>query len=347
MNLVPSTLLFAFLMTTGVEAQATTLPTTRQAPLSVHDVPVLRKTALGLLNDDRPVEALALLKSLIEVAPRDADLLTFLGEAHVMLEDWHAARRAFNAAFELDPTLATRVVNRGMTLLKLGDVALADADFRRLADSGATPVLRARGFYGLGLVADERGDDAAARAAYEKSLSIDSTRTAPRYRLALQLLKSKEPASAARLLEEVVVKDALMEGVTYNLALAYEAAGDAARAAAWRAKFKSFRKAKTAIDSCRQRLRVDPNQPSVLLEMARAYKSLGANAEALGGYRRYLAAAPMDRVARFEAATLYVDVGDAVNARRELARLSQSAATDADRARITELLARLPKPESR
>ena len=138
-----------------------------------------------------------------------------------------------------------------------------------------------------------------------------------------------------------------MEGVTYNLALAYEAAGDAARAAAWRAKFKSFRKAKTAIDSCRQRLRVDPNQPSVLLEMARAYKSLGANAEALGGYRRYLAVAPMDRSARFEAATLYVDVGDAVNARRELARLSQSAATDADRARITELLARLPKPGSR
>lgn len=322
-------------------------PATRPTAVAPGDLPTLRKTALALLNDDRPTEALALLKSLREAAPKDPDVLAFLGEAHVMLENWVAAREAFDAAFAADPSLATRVVNRGMCLLKLRALDAASVDFGTLAERGATSALKARGLYGMGLIAEERGDAKAARAAYERSLAIDASRTLPRYRLALLKLRDGEAAAAAALLEEVVAKDVLLEGAAYNLALAFEKAGDSAKAEAWRGRFRVFRESKTTIDACRQRLRADPNATAAVLEMARAFARIGAAPEALGGYRRYLAAAPFDRTARLEAATLFVGVGDFPNARRELTRLLQGGLTDSERATVEALAARLPKPESR
>ncbi len=327
-----------------LHAQATT---TRPGAIAPSDVAALRKTAVALLNDDRPSEALALLRSLREVAPKDPDVLAFIGEAHAMQENWLAAREAFDAAFAVDPALATRVVNRGMALIKLRAIDAAAEDFRVLAERGATPALKARGHYGLGLVAEERGDVPAARSAYERSLALDGSRTLPRYRLALLKLRAGEAAVAAALLEEVVAKDVLLEGAAYNLAIAYEKAGDAKKAADWRGRFRDFRELKTTIDACRQRLRGDPNQAAALLEMARAFSRIGAAPEALGGYRRYLAVAPFDRVARLEAATLYVAVGDAVNARKEIQRLRQGVVGDAERAAIDALAARLPGTESR
>ncbi len=321
--------------------------TTRPAAIAPSDVAALRKTAVALLNDDRPSEALALLRSLREAAPKDPDVLAFIGEAHAMQENWSAAREAFDAAFAVDPALATRVVNRGMVSLKLRAIDAAAADFQVLADRGVGASLKARGHYGLGLVAEERGDARAARDAYERSLALDGSRTLPRYRLALLKLRAGEAAAAAALLEVVVAKDVLLEGAAYNLAIAYEKAGDAKKAADWRSRFRDFRELKTTIDACRQRLRTDPNQAAALLEMARAFSRIGAAPEALGGYRRYLAVAPFDRVARLEAATLYVGVGDAVNARKEIQRLRQGALGDAERAAVDALAARLPGTESR
>jgi hypothetical protein len=77
----------------------------------------------------------------------------------------------------------------------------------------------------MGLIAEERGDAKAARAADERSLAVDASRTLPRYRLALLKLRDGEAAAAAALLEEVVAKDVLLEGAAYNLALAFEKAG--------------------------------------------------------------------------------------------------------------------------
>ena len=69
------------------------------------------------MNDDRPSEALALLKSLREVAPKDPDVLAFIGEAHAMQENWLAARQAFDAAFAVERSaLLSPATQRAATL---------------------------------------------------------------------------------------------------------------------------------------------------------------------------------------------------------------------------------------
>ena len=99
------------------------------------------------------------------------------GRTQTRAGEYAEAIASFDAAIELDPSLARAWGERGYAKLLSGDLAGAQTDLEHALplDDGAP--YQASIHYNLGLVAERRGDAAAAKAAFARSLELRDNET--------------------------------------------------------------------------------------------------------------------------------------------------------------------------
>jgi hypothetical protein len=100
------------------------------------------------------------------------------GRKLTIAKDYAKAIAAFDAALKLDPNAASGFSGRGYARLLAGDLAKAKADLDAALTRDARPEFQAAVYFNLGLLAEKKGDAAAAKAAYERSNSLRATKQA-------------------------------------------------------------------------------------------------------------------------------------------------------------------------
>jgi len=156
--------------------------------------------ALGsiALTQDRAEDAVGHLERALAIKRADADALNLLGRAYVAVGRPDDAVAALRRAIDFVPigwaepydALATAYADAGddalaewaaaMAIMQAGDLPAADARLSALLDGPAAVEAR----IGLALIAETRGDTAAAAARYEEALALDPDSTAARLGLA-------------------------------------------------------------------------------------------------------------------------------------------------------------------
>ncbi|MCB9727202.1 MAG: tetratricopeptide repeat protein [Deltaproteobacteria bacterium] len=87
-------------------------------------------------------------------------------------KDWSAAIAKFSEAVGLDPGSAQALAGRGYAWLRTGTLDSAETDLTKAIALGGDAVFMAQVWYNLGQVAERQNDKAAARSAYQTSLSL-------------------------------------------------------------------------------------------------------------------------------------------------------------------------------
>lgn len=91
---------------------------------------------LAIMNDERPLDAIAWYDLAIELSPRNATAYTCKGSALYKVGDYLEAVNTYDRAIELDQTNALSYYNRGMALLRSGDIEKGCADFHTACRMG-------------------------------------------------------------------------------------------------------------------------------------------------------------------------------------------------------------------
>ena len=91
---------------------------------------------LAIMNDERPLDAIAWYNLAIELSPRNATAYTCKGSALYKIGDYIEAAAAYDRAIEIDQTNAMSYYNRGMALLRGGDSEKGCADFHAACRMG-------------------------------------------------------------------------------------------------------------------------------------------------------------------------------------------------------------------
>ncbi|HEX7071530.1 MAG TPA: tetratricopeptide repeat protein [Rhodothermales bacterium] len=202
---------------------------------------------------------------------------------------------------------ATAWYNVGVAYVGLGRTDSARAALEKTLDLDPNHALA---WLALSEVNELTGDDAAALSAAERSLSLSPDLAVSRKRVALLYLQSDRVAEAAAHLAAVTARDPLDAEAHYSLGQAYQRLGRTADADRSFARHQSATRLLHTIADLR--LRIDEN-PSDLDAARRLAVLLIANRrhdEAIGIYRRILAAAPDDLNAHTELATALAAQGD-------------------------------------
>ena len=217
--------------------------------------------AMKALDDNKPAEALAILKPLAAQEPKNLPALFNLGLAHSLLAQDAEAATAFTQVLAIEPGLYGAQLNLGQILLRLkkpadaqpwiekalqqrpkelrpnlllGDCLLDRKDFPA-AEKHARAALEidpasVEAWSTLGRALDGQNRPEEAAAAFDKS-NDQPAAAAIRERRAVELLQSGKAADAAALLERVVAQ-APTTASRYALAVARLRAGDRAAAKA-------------------------------------------------------------------------------------------------------------------
>lgn len=91
---------------------------------------------LAIMNDERPLDAIAWYNLAIELSPRNATAYTCKGSALYKVGDFIESATAYDRAIEIDQTNALSYYNRGMALLRGGDSEKGCADFHTACRMG-------------------------------------------------------------------------------------------------------------------------------------------------------------------------------------------------------------------
>jgi tetratricopeptide (TPR) repeat protein len=124
---------------------------------------------------------------------------------------------------------AVELVNRGVDLHQLGDMAGAEASY--LAALALEPTY-ALAQYNLGVVAHLAGDLSRAIEWYVKALEVDPSLASARFNLAVSFRDLGDTTAAIAQFEAILETSPDDANVLYNLALVVDATGDRARATA-------------------------------------------------------------------------------------------------------------------
>ena len=189
-------------------------PLTRRLPLLVLGTLVilhagvcqaadLLGTAQQLLAQGRPAEALALLDTLLQREPRNAEAHAWRGNALGTLSDQAkdmmqaaqyglGALQEFETAIQLDPNNVTGRLGRGVANLMapppFGNLDRALEDLHEVLEAEPR---NAEAHYYLGLACTKRGDSTRARAAFQKAIELR-----PDHSAAVSALAALETAAA-------------------------------------------------------------------------------------------------------------------------------------------------------
>jgi predicted Zn-dependent protease with MMP-like domain/predicted Zn-dependent protease len=142
--------------------------------------PMLYAAELLLGPEGDPDEALRLVDDALELAEEEEDYLdALLLKAEALIAFGDADAEAREVLAELPPVRLPDPVfhlRAGRCFLDLGDVADAEKHYRQVVDDDAAD---ADGWYGLGLVCEERGDEAGKIAAWKRVRALDLEQPPP------------------------------------------------------------------------------------------------------------------------------------------------------------------------
>lgn len=266
---------------------------------------------LGLLYSEEGEfdKALASLQTALRLAPAEADterVHMSLGIAHYQRGDFKNAQGSFNTVLaSRSPTMLQRA-NLGLACVALKQKDLATAE-RLLNELAASPETgeRDRIFVNQGILYAERKETKRAMDALEAALAQNQQMALAYYnRGVLRYRSGARSQETVRDFQQAYRENPQLAQAHYNLALTYEAQGDAARAE------QEYRKALavneryvdaminlallrvrgggSAEDLLERALQVNPNEPRVLL--VRGYKAMldGDNAGAIAAAQEAL-----------------------------------------------------------
>ncbi len=242
-------------------------------------LPRQRSAIRDLILDGRAKSALERIVALRQQHQTDAGLALLEGEALYALGLLDQAVATFRRGLQLDPTMQGKLFNLGRALQELGDDREALQVFQRM-QSRPEPSHRTRGLFGAGLSWQHLGDDSKARLLYQQALQLEPTFDRARYRLALLDLEAS-PEQALAMLDELLLRDPLHHGASYNRALALRnlGRGDDAREAMKR--YRTVLDGRSRIALVKERWASKPTDLELVLELARLYRQFGVTDEAL------------------------------------------------------------------
>jgi tetratricopeptide (TPR) repeat protein len=158
---------------------------------------LLNLAAMGLFNDARYEDALALMKRARALSPKDPHVLNGLGLCLAMLGRVEAAQQAYDAAIGADPRYAAAPYNKGSLLEDLNDLTAARAGYLRAVELEPDYV---DALAGLAWLAAQNGDADEARAYAGRATGLAPSHVRSRMALALADLQAGDlDAADARL----------------------------------------------------------------------------------------------------------------------------------------------------
>jgi arylsulfatase A-like enzyme/Flp pilus assembly protein TadD len=258
------------------------------------------------------------------------------GEDAYAAGDFAAALESFTKLVELDPHNPQARVFRARTLMNLGRIDEAAAEYLRVTEidpTNSTP------YFHLGNMAQDLGRLDDALTYYGKALDLTPGSPEALANIGSILFEKGLSDSAERVLGRALKHDPQNRIATLNLGLVYSARG--ARDEALKAFHKSIALdpgsvkamvniaaiyvSEGQVDSTIKYLEkargVDPTSASVLANLGNAYRQKGLTAKAGACYEAALAADPTDVISLFGLAAVRAGQGKTEEARRLLTRL--------------------------
>ena len=186
----------------------------------------LRKRAEVALETRRAAQAKQLYGSILAQAPDDAEALTGLGEAEVLLGEYPAgldhSRKAVELAGERADLEARGRHNTGVALLFTGRPEEAEQELEAAVELDPTSW---RAWSALGRARDARDAWEEARAAYEKALALAPNEGAVLNNFGMSKLSAGDPDGAAALFVRALEASPDLAAAETNLRLALALAG--------------------------------------------------------------------------------------------------------------------------
>jgi putative PEP-CTERM system TPR-repeat lipoprotein len=181
----------------GLAAERRTEEARAELEKAVSITPEFREAMTQLvlmdLGENNPERALRRLRTQLAQAPRSADLYDLLGLAHAANRQTDSAEAGFLKSIELNATLLDPRVRLSELYAATGrpDQALIQAEAARNIEPKNVRALMA-----LGVAAQQKGDVAKARQAYETALTLEPRFAGPANNLALLLSDQGDVAGA-------------------------------------------------------------------------------------------------------------------------------------------------------
>ena len=232
----------------------------------------LHALALCYLDDTtRYLETEELLKRAVTCEPKRAEYLRDLGKAEINLTHSADAENDYRQALALDPAALDTQLALGTFLLDHQPTTPRLQEAERLLQAvTAKDPANADGLLGLGRVALSRGD--------------------------LQL--------ALAHLQQAVAHNPNLAAGWYQLARAFDRAGDSTRAKDCRTAFQNITNYRRELSNTEESARSHLKDSALRLKLARLYVQGGQNARAINQYQVYLSLAPTDKKVQQELLTL-------------------------------------------
>lgn len=157
--------------------------------------------ALVHLREGNLEEAMSILKDILAAGGESADVLYFIGEAHLRMEKVEEAERFFRAALDVNPRFLRAKEKLALILLRRGEFDNAEKVLEPL-DHNFADLYKI-----LGDVKFYRGELDAAEELYRKSLAVNAEYGGASLSLALTLRKKGGDAEADEILKRLVEHD--------------------------------------------------------------------------------------------------------------------------------------------
>lgn len=169
-------------------------------------------------------KAAALYREILQVAPRDADALRYLGILHHQRGDSSTAACMLQQAVEVEPNDISAWYNLGVVLAALDRADAAEAVYRQVLAIKPHHVLAA---LNLGNLLAERNRYADAQFYYQRAIEADETCAAAYNNLGRLFKNTKRFATAISYFKRAIQIDPAFVGAYSNLAVTYMHLGNA------------------------------------------------------------------------------------------------------------------------
>jgi tetratricopeptide (TPR) repeat protein len=302
-----------------------------QVPPDV-DLPGERTAIRTMILDGRVQPALDRIQRLRQQHSRDSGLALLEAEAFYAIGLLEQAVEAFRGGLQLDPEMKGKLFNLGRALQDLGRDREALQVFASMQQRPETS-LQTRGLFGAALSHQNLGESLKAKQLYRQALAAEPDFDRARYRLALLILDD-QPQEALEMLDGVLARDPLHHGSAYNRALALRNLGRSKQARLAMQHYRSVLEGRARISQLKERWAQSPTDVTLILELGRLHRQLGAISQALNWYTRAGALAPTDPRPAVEAVRTLLMAGRRTEALKLASSLRGSTAAAAARALI-------------
>lgn len=274
-----------------------------------------------LMRQYRPAEAEAPLRRAIEGRADRPRWLHRLAVCLAQQGQCQAALPWLDRAIVLESTPERRF-DRGLCHLAGGHFEAAEVDFSAVTDAAPD---HARGWFELGLLARDRGDDSLAYQRFQRALDLDPDNIEARYHAALAALATGRPEEGIDGLRRLRQQVPGHTGATYNLGRALQAGGQVAESREVLTEFRQLSQRDDLLDNHLQFVQLHPTDVDSRLDSSRLLLAMGRIGEAITHLEIARQLAPQRPETHQLLAQAYGSSGraaEALGARREAERLA-------------------------